>query len=212
MIRVIEIFKSIQGESSFAGQLCSFVRLKGCNLHCSWCDTTYAQSESGVSMSPEQIIAEVEKHSTTLVQITGGEPLLQDSTPTLCKEFLDRGYTVLVETNGSMDIGVLPAGVHRIVDVKCPGSGAGDSFLKSNIDTLTHSDECKFVVSSIEDARWARDFIAEYDLCSICTVFLSPVEDSLDISELAAFIIDNSLKVRLGFQLHKFIWGNRRGV
>ncbi len=212
MIQVIELFKSIQGESSFAGQLCSFVRLKGCNLDCSWCDTVYAKAEPGVGMSPEQIVTEVEKHTTRLVQITGGEPLLQDATPGLCQLFLDRGYTVLVETNGSVDIGVVPEKVHRIVDIKCPGSGMESSFLKSNIEKLTNTDECKFVVCSIDDARWARAFIEEHDLISRCTVFLSPVEGSMGVSELANFIIENSLKVRLGFQLHKFIWGNRRGV
>ena len=128
-LNVCEIFKSIQGESTFSGSVCSFVRLTGCNLRCNYCDTTYAFTE-GNEFTIEGIVQLVLKHKTRLVQITGGEPLIQRNTPELCKRFLELGYTVLVETNGSCNIGVISSECHRIVDVKCPDSGMGDSFLK----------------------------------------------------------------------------------
>ena len=159
-LNVCEIFKSIQGESTFSGSVCSFVRLTGCNLRCSYCDTTYAFT-GGNEFTIEEIIQSVLKHQTRLVQITGGEPLIQKNTPELCKRFLELGYTVLVETNGSCDIGVIPPDCHRIVDVKCPDSGMGDSFLKSNLAMLTRKDELKYVISGKSDFDWALEHISE---------------------------------------------------
>ncbi|MDG5816498.1 radical SAM protein [Chitinispirillales bacterium ANBcel5] len=212
MIEISEIFKSIQGESTFAGKLCSFVRLKGCNLSCTWCDTSYTQTEMGQRKSVDSIIKELGKHQVSLVEITGGEPLLQNQTPELCEKLLNQGYTVLLETNGSRDIGVLPSGVRRIVDIKCPGSGMASRFLKSNIDLLVDSDECKFVISDLNDARWAFEFIRKYDLISRCPVNISPVGAKGNLRELAEFIIERNEDVRLNIQLHKIIWGDRRGV
>ncbi|KMQ51754.1 Queuosine Biosynthesis QueE Radical SAM [Chitinispirillum alkaliphilum] len=211
-MEVIEIFKSIQGESSYSGRLCSFVRLKGCNLNCVWCDTEYAVNENGTVLDVGEIVSLVKQHHTKLVEITGGEPLLQDSTPRLCSEFLDRGYTVLVETNGSLDIGKLPSGVLRIIDIKCPDSGEGLSFRMDNLDLLTKQDECKFVVASVKDLNWASSFIKKHDLTSRCTLFLSPAGGLIGSCEVADFIVENSMDVRLGVQLHKLIWGERRGV
>ncbi|MFP4165051.1 MAG: 7-carboxy-7-deazaguanine synthase QueE [Chitinispirillaceae bacterium] len=212
MLRVCEIFKSIQGESSFAGNLCTFVRLSGCNLACSWCDTAYAREEPGREMSVEQITEEVNKYSIKLVEITGGEPLLQAETSKLCQELLQQGYTVLVETNGSQNINLLPSGVRRIVDVKCPGSGAGNSFLMDNLETLESCDEIKFVISSLGDAAWAQMFMKENELQKICSVIFSPVADQLEPKKLAEWIVDRELDVRMGLQLHRIIWGDRRGV
>jgi 7-carboxy-7-deazaguanine synthase len=210
-LTICEIFKSIQGESSYAGQVCSFVRLSGCNLRCLWCDTVYALTE-GTSRPLSAILEEVTGHSTTLVEITGGEPLLQEATPELCSTFLERQYTVIAETNGSLDISLFPKGVIRIVDVKCPGSGMGGSFLMENITLLTPADECKFVVASRDDFDWAIAFVKNADLHKRCIVHISPVLDRLAPSILASWIIECGVPVRLGLQLHKIIWGAKRGV
>ena len=206
MLNVIEQFKSIQGESTYAGVLCSFVRLEGCNLSCAYCDTTYAQS-GGVSMSTNEIISVVEAHRCSVVEITGGEPLMQDDTAVLCRALLDKNYTVLVETNGSRDIQTLPDGCVRIVDVKCPGSGMADSFLESNIAALRSADELKFVISHAEDFAWALEFVTRRMLHKRVTVIFSPVTGKLASKDLAQWIIDASAPVRLGLQLHTFIWG-----
>lgn len=209
-INVCEIFKSIQGESTFAGSICSFVRLSGCNLRCSYCDTRYAFSE-GEDMSIESILQSVKKHNTMLVEITGGEPLIQSGTSILCNEFLRQGYSVLVETNGSCDLSSLPTGCHRIVDVKCPGSGTGDSFLLSNLELLTDMDELKYVISDKSDFDWALDHILTHNLQNN-TVLFSPNLSSISAAELASLILEKNAPVRLGVQLHKLIWGERRGV
>jgi len=165
MLNICEIFKSIQGESTHAGKPCSFIRLAGCNLTCSYCDTDYAQ-KAGDDRSIEQIIAEVNTYRIKLVEITGGEPLLQDETPLLCKQLLDLDYTVLVETNGSRDLSIVPPPVIRIVDIKCPSSGHGDSFLEKNFSLLQPLDECKFVLSNREDFIWALAMVRRRKLSS----------------------------------------------
>ncbi|MFP4014367.1 MAG: 7-carboxy-7-deazaguanine synthase QueE [Chitinispirillaceae bacterium] len=212
MLRVCEIFSSIQGESTFAGRLCTFVRLSGCNLRCTWCDTAYSREEAGREMSIEQILSEVGTYEVDLVEITGGEPLLQPETPRLCERLLQKGYEVLVETNGTQDIGLLPSGVRRIIDVKCPGSGAADSFLTSNIEKIGSGDEVKFVLSSLDDARWAEDFITGNELGKRCTVIFSPVVGMLEPGLLADWMVKERVEARLGLQLHKLIWGDARGV
>jgi 7-carboxy-7-deazaguanine synthase len=212
MLDVCEIFKSIQGESTYAGEVCSFVRLSGCNLECTWCDTTYAR-EKGTLRSVEEICTEVDGHGGFLVEVTGGEPLIQAETPALCERLLEMGHTVLVETNGSLDIAVLPRGAVRIMDVKCPSSGVSDKFRFSNIDAIRPIDECKFVLSNRDDYVWARAFSLDNGLADRCEVIFSPNLKSLPPRELAGWIIDDKLGVRLGLQIHKFIWGeNERSV
>lgn len=211
MINICEIFKSIQGESTHAGKICSFVRLSGCNLSCTFCDTRYAFTESR-SCSIEAILQIVESHHCPLVEITGGEPLMQRGTPELCKRLLDKGHTVLIETNGSYPIDLLPKGSIRIVDVKCPGSGECGSFFIKNIDLLEPSDELKFVISSIDDFNWSVDFVKQYRLDQLATILFSPHLGKITASELASWILEKNAPVRLGLQLHKFIWGDKRGV
>jgi len=216
MLDVCEIFTSIQGESTLAGRLCAFVRLAGCNLRCSWCDTVYSHESSAgvaVSMSVDDIVGRIEKFSVRLVEITGGEPLLQADTPALCEALLLRGCEVMIETNGSLDISVVPKGVRRVVDVKCPGSGSGGSFLVDNLKHLDGNDEVKFVAASISDAVWAKEFCVRHKITEKCTVIFSPVSNSLPYDKLADWMVENRLAdIRLGLQLHKIVWGDRRGV
>lgn len=209
-LNVCEIFKSIQGESTFSGSVCSFVRLTGCNLRCSYCDTTYAFTE-GNKFTIEEIVQSVLEHETRLVQITGGEPLIQKNTPELCKRFLELGYTVLVETNGSCDIGIISSDCHRIMDVKCPGSGMGDSFLTSNLAVLTHKDELKYVISGKSDFDWAVEHISGHKLHSH-TINFSPNMHCISAQTLAEWILEYNAPARLNVQLHKLIWGEDRGV
>lgn len=218
---LIEIYKSLQGESSFAGLPCVFVRTAGCNLRCSWCDSEYT-FKGGYRMSLEDVLAEVEKLSPGggLVEITGGEPMLQENDVVpLMRELISRGYTVLIETSGERPLELVPGEIHKIVDVKCPGSGEGGSFRLANLDTLTKRDEVKFVVSSREDYEFAREFVRQHGLESkVGGVILSPAfrqnavgsRDTsnclLDPQLLATWILEDRLNVRLGLQIHKFIW------
>jgi len=218
---LIEIYRSLQGESSFAGLPCVFVRTAGCNLRCSWCDSEYT-FKGGYRVSLDDVLAEVEKLSPGggLVELTGGEPMLQekDVVP-LMRELIARGYTVLIETSGERPLGSVPGEVHKIVDVKCPGSGEGGSFRQTNLDTLTKRDEVKFVVSSRDDYEFAREFVRQHGLESkVGGVIFSPAfrqnaagsRDTanclLDPQLLATWILEDRLNVRLGLQIHKFIW------
>jgi 7-carboxy-7-deazaguanine synthase len=207
MLSVCEIFKSIQGESTYAGELCSFVRLSGCNLHCTYCDTEYAR-QPGVSMTIEDCLNAVQALGCGLVEITGGEPLLQPETPELCGRLIDAGHTVLVETNGSLDISKLPLACVRIVDVKCPGSGMEGSFYANNIKALTRRDQVKFVISDVRDFDWSLDFVKSKNLLKLCIVSFSPNTNVLKPKDLADWIVKANVPVRLGLQLHKIIWGN----
>jgi len=212
MMSVCEIFKSIQGESTRAGAVCAFVRLAGCNLDCSYCDTRYARAE-GRPYSIDEIVSEVRRLSCPLVEVTGGEPLFQAETPSLCGRLLDEKYTVLVETNGSLDIAALPEGCIRIVDVKCPGSGEGESFFSGNLKALDKNDECKFVLTNREDFDWAIGFVRRHRLHDICTVLFSPAWGRVEPAALAAWIVECNAPVRLGLQMQKIIWGHgARGV
>ncbi|HLE37732.1 MAG TPA: radical SAM protein [Candidatus Acidoferrales bacterium] len=213
---ITEIFKSIQGESTRAGLPCIFVRLTGCNLRCVWCDTAYA-FHGGTKMTVEQVVARVEELSegkVRLVEITGGEPLLQDEVFPLAEKLLAMGYSVLVETSGERAIGRLPREVIKIVDVKCPDSGEADTFRMENLEALADGDEVKFVIASRRDYEFARAFTARHDLDGrVRQVLFSPVfEDpegkwpGLNPRELAEWILADGLPVRLGLQLHKFIW------
>ena len=218
-MQITEIYASIQGESTFAGLPCIFVRLTGCNLRCSWCDSEYTFT-GGRKMAPAEIEAEVAKHAAIkLVEVTGGEPMLQErELVPLMQRFIDTGYTVLLETSGERLLANVPTAVHKIVDVKCPHSGAADTFRIENLDTLSPRDEVKFVISDREDYEFARDFTREHNLPSrVSAVIFSPAfrkdavgrraENALvDPRQLTEWILADGLNVRLGLQLHKFVW------
>jgi len=213
-LKVNEIFHSIQGESSWAGRPCTFVRLAGCNLRCTYCDTTYAYEE-GEWMEIPAIESRIEESRCRLIEITGGEPLLQDETPQLIRRLLDKGYTVLLETNGSQDIGIVDERCIRIMDIKCPSSGEADSFYQGNLPKLTATDEIKFVIGGRKDYDYARKIIcgqlSSVDL--LLPPLFSPVSGRMDVESLARWILQDKLDVRLQVQLHKVIWGaDRRGV
>jgi len=210
---VTEIFKSIQGESTFAGLPCVFVRLTGCNLRCHWCDTAYA-FYGGQAMSSDEVLTRVRGFGGSLVEFTGGEPLLQKEVRPLSQTLLAEGYRVLVETSGERFVGDLPRAVVKIVDVKCPGSGEEGKFCFENLDALDRKDQIKFVISDESDYRYAREFMAAHELrrC-VDEVIFSPVFGRMVPQQLAEWILRDNLEVRMGLQLHKFIWDpERRGV
>lgn len=203
---ITEIFKSIQGESTFAGLPCVFVRLTGCNLRCHWCDTAYA-FHGGQKMSVEDVLGRVRHLGGKLVELTGGEPLLQEDVYPLSQQLLGEGFQVLVETSGERYIGRLPQAVVKVMDVKCPGSGEGGRFCSDNLKVLDKKDQVKFVVVDETDYRYARDFMRQHDLCGrVDEVILSPVYGQLHPRQLAEWILRDKLAVRLGLQIHKFIW------
>jgi len=207
-----EIFRSIQGESSYSGLPCSFIRTAGCNLQCSYCDTVYA-SHGGEDLSLKVIMARIKKLGGNIVEITGGEPLLEEDTPVLAEKLIKEKFTVLVETNGSLDISVLPKEVIRIMDIKCPGSGMSEKMKWGNIQNLTDRDEVKFVISHREDYEWSINKIKEYDLEKRTGVLFSCVFDRIEPKTLAGWILEDGIYVRLQLQLHKYIWGtDKRGV
>ncbi len=211
MLEISEIFHSIQGESIRAGRPCVFVRLAGCNLDCSYCDTAYAR-ERGEPSTREAVVARVEAYRCRLVEITGGEPLLQEETPALVSSLLDRGREVLVETNGTLDISVLDPRAVRIMDLKCPSSGESGKTRWENLARLTPRDEVKFVVAGREDYLWAKGVVRE-KLPAGPAVLFSPAAGLLDPADLAAWIIADGLEARLQLQLQKIIWPDRdRGV
>lgn len=211
-LTINEIFHSIQGESSYMGLPCVFVRLTYCNLRCTWCDTEYAFYE-GTGMSLEEIMAKVEKYGCKVVEVTGGEPLAQEGVFPLMKMLCDRGYEVLLETSGSMSIERVDPRVRRIVDFKCPGSGMEKKNLWENVNHLTSTDEVKFVIGSREDFDWAVEVIRQYNLDRRCPVLMSPVFDGLQPIELAEWILESKINIRFQLQMHKFIWEpETRGV
>src|SRR5579862_8475056 len=213
MLTVNEIFYSIQGESTRAGRPCVFVRLTGCDLRCSWCDTPYAFYE-GRKMSIDEVVETVGRHPCGLVEITGGEPLLQNDVYELMERLLARGQTVLLETGGHRPIDRVPAEVIKIVDVKCPGSGEADQNCWANLDRLAPHDEVKFVVNDRADYEFAREVIAERALAAKCAALLmSPVHGALDSKALAEWMLADGVPARLQLQLHKYIWSpTQRGV
>jgi 7-carboxy-7-deazaguanine synthase len=211
-MRVTEIFHSIQGESSYAGQPCVFVRLTGCPLRCTWCDTAYAFHE-GQDDSVDDVLAKVHSYGCRLVEVTGGEPLAQPESLPLMARLCDAGYTVLLETSGAIDIAPVDPRVHVILDVKCPGSDMTDRMHWPNLSRLAAKDEAKFVLADRADYDWARETLARYDLADRCTVLFSPVFGSLDLRELAEWILADRLPVRFQLQMHKYIWApDMRGV
>jgi 7-carboxy-7-deazaguanine synthase len=219
-MQITEIYRSIQGESSFAGLPCTFVRLTACNLRCVWCDSEYTFT-GGKKLASEEIERQVEALSPDgLVEFTGGEPMLQErELVPLMERLLARGYTLLLETSGERPLENVPAAVHKIVDVKCPGSGEGGTFRESNLGVLTSRDEIKFVLAGRQDYEFARDFTRTYELSrKTGGVIFSPAfakqpgtardasNCSLDPRQLAEWILEDRLEVRLGLQIHKFIW------
>jgi 7-carboxy-7-deazaguanine synthase len=207
-----EIFHSIQGESTRVGLPCVFVRLTYCNLRCTWCDTAYA-FEEGRAMSVEEILRVVNAYACPLVEVTGGEPLMQEGVHGLLTALCDGGYETLLETGGSLDIGRVDPRVRRIVDFKCPGSGMVKKNLWKNVDCLRSTDEVKFVISDREDFDWAAERIREFDLNRRSTVLLSPVFGVLDPLQLANWMLEEKMNARLQLQLHKYIWEpDTRGV
>jgi 7-carboxy-7-deazaguanine synthase len=220
-MQVTEIYKSLQGESTYTGLACVFVRLTGCNLRCSWCDTEYA-FYGGRRMTIEQVLDEVEHLSSAggVVEITGGEPMLQErEVVPLMQRLLDSGYKVLLETSGERPLERVPAGVIKVVDVKCPNSGEPETFRPENLDTLRPQDEVKFVLSDRTDYEFARDFLIRHDLATrVNAVLFSPAFSKeaagvrgacqclLDPRELADWMMADKVGARLGLQMHKFIW------
>ena len=220
MLTVNEIFHSIQGESTFAGEPCVFVRLTACDLRCSWCDTPYAFHE-GQKMSIDQVLTEVERFDCPTVEVTGGEPLLQRDVYPLMRRLLEAGKTVLLETGGHRSIEDVPDGVVRIVDVKCPGSGESEKMDWENLNRVGERDQVKFVIKDRADYEFARDIVngagqtqASPPLRTrVGAILFSPVHGVMDAKALAAWILADGLPVRLQLQAHKFIWGaDVRGV
>ena len=211
-MRVTEIFHSIQGESSYVGQPCVFVRLTGCPLRCTWCDTDYA-FYGGQERSIDEVLAQVQDYECHLVEVTGGEPLAQPECLPFMTRLCDAGYTVLLETSGAIDIAPVDPRVHIILDVKCPGSGMTDRMHWPNLSRLATKDEAKFVLADRTDYDWARGILARYDLAGRCRVLFSPVFDKLNARDLSEWILADKLPVRFQIQLHKYLWApDMRGV
>ncbi|MCC7123999.1 MAG: radical SAM protein [Acidobacteria bacterium] len=213
MLTVNEIFHSIQGESTYAGEPCVFVRLTACDLRCRWCDTPYAFHE-GRKMSVDAVVAAVDEYGCPTVEVTGGEPLLQPDVIPLMERLLAGGKTVLIETGGHRSIAAVPDGVIRIVDIKCPGSGEEGRTDWSNISRLTPRDQVKFVLADRADYEYARDIVLRETLAERSdAVLFSPVHGELDLRTLAEWVLADRLPVRIQVQLHKYIWDPQtRGV
>lgn len=212
-MKVCEIFASIQGESTYAGLPCVFIRMTGCNLRCSYCDTVYAYDE-GTEMSEYEVYESAKKYGINLVEITGGEPLLQSTTVLpLIEHFVEKKFTVLIETNGSISIkGINPNAV-IIMDIKTPGSRMHEKIDIDNLNYLKANDEIKFILTDRSDYEWAKEMMLEYNLTGICKVLMSPAYGILPPERLSGWIIADRLQVRLNLQLHKYIFGNdKRGV
>ncbi len=211
-MKINEIYRSIQGESSYAGLPCVFVRLTYCNLRCSYCDTEHAFYE-GKDCTVDEVIAEVVGYHTQLVEITGGEPLLQKDVYPLMDNLISSGYKVLLETGGSLDISQVNPKVIKIMDVKCPSSGECDRNLYANIEKLTPDDEIKFVIGNHEDYLWTKETLTKYRLPERFTVLLSTVFGEIQPRQLVEWMLEDKLKVRFQLQMHKYVWdASARGV
>jgi 7-carboxy-7-deazaguanine synthase len=213
VLTINEIFYSIQGESTHAGRPCVFVRLTGCDLRCSWCDTTYSFHE-GRKMSVQDVLDEVGRYGSALVEVTGGEPLLQEDVYPLMEGLLEQGLTVLLETGGQVDVSRVPGAVVKVMDVKCPGSGESGRNEWANIERLGSRDQVKFVVKDRADYEYARELVARHALDRRCAaVLFSPVHGVMHPQALSEWILEDRLPVRLQLQVHKHIWGAEvRGV
>jgi 7-carboxy-7-deazaguanine synthase len=211
-MKICEIFSSIQGESSYAGYPCVFIRATGCNLRCSYCDTRYAYDE-GNDIGIAEICDTVESLGIEMVEITGGEPLIQEESCILMRELADRGYRVLLETNGSIDLAGIDSRVSIILDIKTPSSAMSDRMLMTNLELVKKKDDVKFVLSDRADYDWSRKIMEKYSLPEKTNVLLSPVFKVLDPAELARWMIRDRINAKLNLQLHKYIFEpDRRGV
>lgn len=212
LMKINEIFHSIQGESSYAGLPCTFVRLTYCNLRCSYCDSEYAFFE-GREMTVGGVLQEIGRHGCRLVEITGGEPLLQEEVYALIDRLLASGYTVLLETSGSVDIGLVNPRAVKIMDLKCPSSGESEKNLLSNLSKLQPQDEVKFVIGTREDYLWAKAMIEEQRLSERCGVLLSAVFGKIPPRQVVEWMLSDGLNARFQLQLHKYVWdAGARGV
>ena len=213
-MRVCETFSSLQGESTHAGRKCFFIRLAGCNLNCSYCDTTYARSfETGRECSVCELLEDFAASRLNLVEITGGEPLCSPETPALCRALLEAGAEVLMETNGSLSIAAVPVEVRKILDCKLPDSGMAQHNFYGNYELLQKHDEVKFVVSSRRDFDFACDVVEKYSLPQRTPhLIVSPVWGKVGFEELSSWVMESSLPFRMQLQMHTIIWGDRRGV
>jgi 7-carboxy-7-deazaguanine synthase len=205
MIKINEIYLSIQGESSHTGLPCVFVRLTGCNLRCVWCDTAYAFHE-GKTQSIDQTLKDVKIFGINLVEITGGEPLMQEDVYPLMEALLENGYKVMLETGGSLSLGKVPRDVIKVLDLKCPGSGEHKKNNLDNLKLLAPHDEVKFVILDRRDYEWSRDLIKKQKINETAPILFSPVYGKLELKELVKWILEDRLPVRLQTQLHKIIW------
>ena len=205
MLKINDIYASIQGESSHTGLPCIFIRLTGCNLRCSWCDTAYA-FYAGNDLTIEETLQKVDTFGLPLVEITGGEPLLQEDVYPLMEALLKKGYRVMLETSGALPIDKVPQRVIKILDIKCPGSGEEKKNHLENLKLLSPHDEVKFVLLDRADYEWSRDLLRKYDLAPSTQVLFSPVYDKLNLKDLSQWILKDRLAVRLQTQLHKVIW------
>ena len=205
MIKINEIYLSVQGESTRIGLPCVFIRLTGCNLRCSWCDTAYAFHE-GKNMSIDEILQKVANFGIHLVEITGGEPLMQDNVYTLMRRLIESGYKVMLETGGSISLERVPKDVIKIMDLKCPSSGEQEKNNLDNLKLLAPHDEVKFVILDKKDYEWSRDIIKRYKINETAHILISPVFDKLELKEIVKWILKDRLPVRLQTQLHKIIW------
>ncbi|CAE6708017.1 MAG: 7-carboxy-7-deazaguanine synthase QueE [Nitrospira sp.] len=212
MLNVTEIFHSIQGESTHAGRPCVFIRLTGCPLRCTWCDTAYA-FYGGRDLTEDDVIARVRAFGCPLVEVTGGEPLSQPDAFPLLTRLCDEGFEVLLETSGALDTAGVDRRVHVVLDVKCPGSGMAERMHWPNLQRLASHDEVKFVIKDRGDYEWAREVIRSRDLAARCTVLVSPVFGETDARQLAEWVLADRLPVRFQLQLHKHVWApDMRGV
>lgn len=214
MLKINEIFKSIQGESTYAGLPCTFVRLAGCNLRCTYCDTNYAYYD-GRDLSDDDIIAKIEEYGVKHIEFTGGEPLLQEETPQLIKTLIDRGYEVLIETNGSICIGCLDKRLNIIMDYKTPKSGMSERMRPKNFEFLKRTDQIKFVLMDESDYIWAKDVIAANKLTEkFDNILMAPAYGILSPKALVNWVLRDNIQVRVQLQIHKYIWApdEREGI
>lgn len=212
---ISEIFYSIQGEGTRAGMPCVFVRLQGCNLNCSWCDTKYAinPKDAPLKLTGKEIIDEIKKYKCNFVEFTGGEPLLQNKIVEVMKYLCDNGYTVALETNGSLPIDFIEPPIIRLLDVKCPSSKMENKNNFLNFDFINKNDEVKFVIADRDDFDYACEIIKKYNLSERTNVLIAPVFGKMDLPDLAKWLLETNIKARLQLQLHKIIWGeDKRGV
>ena len=205
MLEVTEIYKSVQGESTYMGLPCVFVRLTGCNLRCVWCDTTHAFYD-GKKLSVDQVLDQVKSYGVNLVEITGGEPLLQKEVFPLMKSLLKNKFQVMLETSGSLSIENVPVEVIKIIDLKCPGSGEENKNLWNNLNHLVPTDEIKFVIADRIDYEWSKKVLQSYELDKKVQILFSPVFEKLKLKDLTKWVLEDNLPVRLHTQFHKHIW------